>query len=100
MTLSLGFKSDWLLLLLAVANPLFVTRYDDIAFHNNLCRRRLVHDAVRQEVPVAALRNPCCAKDYSSGRECIATRTPDEDREMEIDQLVWESFGLVEETCG
>ena len=30
----------------------------------------------------------------------ITDKMPNKDREMEIDQLVWESFGLVEEACG
>ena len=101
MTLRRGFKSDWLLLLLAVANSSFVTRYYDIAFHNKLYagRRRFMTQYVKK-FPLPHLETPVAQRIIQVVGERIANKTPDEDREMEIDQRVWESFGLVEEACG
>jgi len=101
MTLRPEFKSDWLLLLLAVANSSFVTRYYDIAFHNKLYagRRRFMTQYVRK-FPLPPLEAPVAQRIIQLVGERIANKMPDEDREMEIDQLVWESFGLVKEACG
>ena len=101
MTLRPGFKPDWLLLLLAVANSSFVTRYYDIAFHNKLYagRRRFMTQYVKK-FPLPPLEAPIAQRIIQLVGERIANKTPDEDREVEIDQLVWESFGLVEEACG
>ena len=100
MTLRPGFKPDWLLLLLAVANSSFVTRYYDIAFHNKLYagRRRFMTQYVKK-FPLPPLEAPVAQRIIQVVGERIANKMPDEDREMEIDQLVWESFGLVEEVC-
>ena len=98
MTLRSGFKSDWLPLLLAVANSSFVTRYYDIAFHNKLYagRRRFMTQYVKK-FPLPRLEAPAARKIVQVVRELIANEMPDKRREQEIDQLVWESFGLVEE---
>ena len=98
MTLRSGFKSDWLPLLLAVANSSFVTRYYDIAFHNKLYagRRRFMTQYVKK-FPLPRLEDPAARKIVQVVRELIANEMPDKRREQEIDQLVWESFGLVEE---
>ncbi len=101
MTLRPGFKPDWLLLLLAVANSSFVTRYYDIAFHNKLYagRRRFMTQYVKK-FPLPPLEAPVAQRIIQLVGERIANKMPDEDRETEIGQLVWESFGLVEEPCG
>jgi methylase of polypeptide subunit release factors len=100
MTLRPGFKSDWLLLLLAVANSSFVTRYYDIAFHNKLYagRRRFMTQYIKK-FPLPRLEAPVAQRIIQVVGERIAKKARDEARESEIDQLVWESFGLVEETC-
>lgn len=101
MTLRQGFASDWLLLLLAVANSSFVTRYYDIAFHNKLYagRRRFMTQYVKK-FPLPRLERRVAQKIIRVVGELVANRMPDEHRETEIDELVWESFGLIKETCG
>ncbi len=101
MTLRPRLKSAWLLLLLAVANSSFVTRYYDIAFHNKLYagRRRYMTQYVKT-FPLPPLDAPVAQKIVQLVRKQIADELRDGSREMEIDQLVWESFGLAEETCG
>jgi len=101
MTLRPGFKPEWLLLLLAVANSSFVTRYYDIVFHNKLYsgRRRFMTQYVKK-FPLPSLDAPVAQRVIQAVGEQIADKAPDKDREMKIDQLVWESFGLVEEACG
>jgi methylase of polypeptide subunit release factors len=100
MTLRPGFEPDWFSLLLAVGNSTFVTRYYDIAFHNKLYagRRRFMTQYVKK-FPLPPLETPVAQKIIQLVGERIANKIPDEDCEREIDQLVWESFGLVEETC-
>jgi hypothetical protein len=100
MTLRPGFKSDWLLLLLAVANSSFVTRYYDIAFHNKLYagRRRFMTQYVKK-FPLPRLETSVAQRIIQVVGERIANKACDEDREWEIDNLVWGSFGLVEESC-
>ena len=100
MTLRRGFTPDWLLLLLAVANSSFVTRYYDIVFHNKLYagRRRFMTQYIKR-FPLPHLEAPVAQRIIQVVRERIAQNACDEDRESEIDELVWESFGLVEESC-
>jgi methylase of polypeptide subunit release factors len=97
-TLRPGLKSEWLLLLLAVANSSFVTRYYDIAFHNKLYagRRRFMTQYVKK-FPMPRLETPLAQKIIQLVRDQIANETQDRDRETVIDRLVWESFGLAEE---
>ena len=101
MTLRPGADSDWLLLLLAVANSSFVTRYYDIAFHNKLYagRRRFMTQYVKK-FPLPRLESPVARKAVQAVRKIIADKMPDKRREQAIDQFVWESFGLVEEIRG
>ncbi len=96
MTLRRGFKSDWLLLLLAVANSSFVTRYYDIVFHNKLYagRRRFMTQYVKR-FPLPRLDAPVAQRIIQAVRQRIAQKARGEDGEWEIDKLVWESFGLV-----
>jgi tRNA1(Val) A37 N6-methylase TrmN6 len=101
MTLRPGADPDWLLLLLAVANSSFVTRYYDIAFHNKLYagRRRFMTQYVKK-FPLPRLESPAARKAVQVVRKIIAGKMPDKRCEQEVDQLVWESFGLVEEIRG
>jgi methylase of polypeptide subunit release factors len=101
MTLRPRFTPDWILLLLAVANSSFVTRYYDIAFHNKLYagRRRFMTQYVKK-FPLPPLEAPAAQRIIRLVADQIADKILDEDREMEINKLVWKSFGLVEEACG
>ncbi|MGA2031490.1 MAG: N-6 DNA methylase [Thermoguttaceae bacterium] len=98
MTLRPGFKPDWLLLLLAVANSSFATRYYDIAFHNKLYagRRRFMTQYVKK-FPLPPLEAPIAQRIVQLVGARIAGKTPDDDHEREIERLVWQSFGLAEE---
>jgi methylase of polypeptide subunit release factors len=100
MTLRPGFKSDWLLLLLAIANSSFVTRYYDIVFHNKLYagRRRFMTQYIKK-FPMPRLETAPAQRIIQVVGERIAKKVHGEDRESEIDKLVWESFGLVEKSC-
>jgi adenine-specific DNA-methyltransferase len=93
-TLRPGFTLDWLLLLLAVANSSFVTKYYDIAFHNKLYagRRRFMTQYVKK-FPLPRLDGPVAQEILRLAGEQVAGKIPDEVREREIDRLVWESFG-------
>ena len=81
MTLRPGFKSDWLLLLLAVANSSFVTRYYDIAFHNKLYagRRRFMTQYVKK-FPLPHIEDPYRPEDHfnrsGTRRQQDARQTP------------------------
>lgn len=101
MTLRPGVKPDWFLLLLAVANSSFATRYYDIAFHNKLYagRRRFMTQYL-QKFPLPHIEDPIARKIIPLVGELVANKMPDKRRETEIDQLVWESFGLAKETGG
>ena len=114
-TLRPGRQSDWLLLMLAVANSSFIVRYYDTAFHNQLYagRRRFMTQYVKHfPLPdiasrpaqqaialvgqlVAAPTSPS-AKARVLGEEPTTTGNPPgpSQREREIDELVWQAFGL------
>jgi len=100
-TLRPGFQSDWLLLLLAVANSSFATKYYDIAFHNKLYagRRRFMTQYVKK-FPLPRLDAPVARRITRIVGKLLADGTPYADREAEINRLVWKSFGLVEEIGG
>ena len=100
MTLRQGFESEWLMLILAIANSSFVTRYYDISFHNKLYagRRRFMTQYIKK-FPLPHAKTPVSQKIIRLARELVMSRTLDREREAEIDQLVWESFGLVKEAC-
>lgn len=97
-TLRPGFELDWLFLLLAVANSSFVTRYYDIAFHNKLYsgRRRFMTQYLKK-FPLPRLDTPLARRIVQNVNELLSDKVRDQRRETEIDRLVWESFGLVEE---
>lgn len=96
-TLRPGIEEDWLLLMLAVANSSFITKYYDVVFHNKLYagRRRFMTQYVK-EFPVPEL-------DSRIGKRIVRLAAglvdgfaaPDD--VPEVDALVWEAFGLHKE---
>ena len=95
-TLRVGVDPDWLLLMLAVANSTFITKYYDAVFHNKLYagRRRFMTQYV-SKFPLP---------DLSASRLIVAevakilkARKVTAQGERTINRLVWESFGLTEE---
>ncbi len=101
MTLRPGFRLDWLMLILAIANSSFLTRYYDIAFHNKLYagRRRFMTQYV-QHFPVPDLKTPISQKIVRLVHGLLANNQTDGTCEAGIDRLVWEAFGLVKEMRG
>ncbi len=101
MTLRQGFEPDWLMLVLAVANSSFATRYYDTAFHNKLYsgRRRFMTQYVGK-FPLPDLNTPVAQKIVRCVRELAANKGARESLDVEVDNLVWEAFGLVKETLG
>ncbi len=99
-TLRPGVASDWLLLLLAIANSSFVTNYYDLAFHNKLYagRRRFMTQYVKK-FPLPDLESPVAQTIVQLVSEQIAGYSDDGARESDVNRLVWESFGLVKETA-
>jgi hypothetical protein len=96
MTLQDGMDTEWLQLILAVANSTFAIRYYDALFHNKLYagRRRFMTQYVNQ-FPLPNLNSPIARQIILQVSEILSTG-PTEAREREIDRLVWESFGLVD----
>ena len=88
---------EWLLVMLAIANSSFITRYYDIAFHNKLYagRRRFMTQYVKKFPvvdPASRLGQEIVeltARFLGGGYSAL--------REIELDELVWKSFGLVKE---
>jgi adenine-specific DNA-methyltransferase len=100
MTLRPGFDFDHLLLMLAVANSSFITRYYDIAFHNKLYagRRRFMTQYVKR-FPLPDLNEKVVQKAVQLVAQVVKTPIIASEVESEIDDLVWESFGLVKEVA-
>ena len=115
-TLRPGRHPDWLMLMLAVANSSFIVRYYDTAFHNQLYagRRRFMTQYVKQfPLPdiesrpsqgaiarvhqlVAAPIVPLAANSVAAGNgACRSISSPLTELEREVDDLVWQAFGLV-----
>lgn len=92
-TLNDGMEPDWLLLMLAVANSTFITKYYDAVFHNKLYagRRRFMTQYV-EKFPLPDLQASRqvvaeVSKVLQVGRATEAT-------ERKLNRLVWEAFGL------
>ena len=100
-TLRDGFAPDWLLLLLAVANSSFATRYYDVAFHNKLYagRRRFMTQYVKK-FPLPDLRSATGRRIVHLVRQVVENHRAPSEMEEEANRLVWESFGLVEKAPG
>lgn len=98
-----GRDPAWLRLILAVANSSFITRYYDTVFHNKLYagRRRFITQYVKS-FPLPDPGSPPARRVV----ELVARLEQGDDSEdvaeieAEINELVWRSFGLVEEVSG
>jgi adenine-specific DNA-methyltransferase len=100
-TLNEGVKSDWLLLMLAVANSTFITWYYDAVYHNKLYsgRRRFMTQYV-SGFPLPSLDKACGKKIVQLVSCLVREGTASDTIEKQIDRLVWESFGLGKEVAG
>jgi SAM-dependent methyltransferase len=94
-TLHPGVDPDWLLLMLAVANSTFITRYYDTVFHNKLYagRRRFM----TQYVAKFPLPDLASSQEIVQGVRQVLAAGASEKAERRLNHLVWQSFGLVEE---
>lgn len=101
MTLRPGFGHEHLLLMLAVANSSFITRYYDVAFHNKLYagRRRFMTQYVKQ-FPLPSLNSDAARRAIQYVAQLVQEPSPNRGLEDEIDKLVWEAFELVKEIAG
>ena len=92
-TLKEGVEEDWLLLMLAIANSSFITRYYDVAFHNKLYagRRRFMTQYVK-DFPLPRLHS---CREADCPLDLGAFAGPDRYRvRARLDELVCEAFGL------
>lgn len=97
-TLNEGVNSDWLLLMLAVANSTFITRYYDAVYHNKLYsgRRRFMTQYVGG-FPLPSLKTECGEKIVRLVTEMLSSGKREADLEQQIDRFVWEAFDLEKE---
>ena len=100
-TLNEDVKSDWLSLMLAVANSTFITQYYDAVYHNKLYsgRRRFMTQYVGG-FPLPSLGSPCSKKIIRMVSRLVREGKASDTTEKEIDGLVWEAFGLGKEIPG
>jgi adenine-specific DNA-methyltransferase len=95
-TLNDQVDANWLLLMLAVANSTFITKYYDAVFHNKLYagRRRFMTQYV-EKFPLPDLGNSLRIVENVSK----LLREPGRavDMECEINRQVWEAFGLAQD---
>jgi methylase of polypeptide subunit release factors len=101
-TLPVGGTDAWPLLMLAVANSTFIERHYDIMFNNKLYagRRRFLTQYV-ERFPLPSPDSECAKKVMLLAGQRLALdpamQTAARALELELDRLVWELFGLVEE---
>jgi adenine-specific DNA-methyltransferase len=97
-TLNDGVDADWLMLMLAVANSTFVTKYYDAVFHNKLYagRRRFMTQYVAK-FPLPDLHAAVSRRIVAEVSKILKAGEATEAAEHNINQLVWEAFGLSEE---
>ena len=97
-TLNPGAGSDWLLLMLAVANSTFITKYYDAVFHNKLYagRRRFMTQYV-SKFPLPALQSPTARRIVREVSRILKAGQVTEAAERTVNGLVWQAFGLAEE---
>jgi adenine-specific DNA-methyltransferase len=95
-TLNDDVDADWLLLMLAVANSSFITKYYDAVFHNKLYagRRRFMTQYVAK-FPLPDLA--ASRRIVEEVSRLLKKGEAAEAVERDINRLVWESFGLIEE---
>ncbi|MSR57594.1 MAG: hypothetical protein EXS05_07970 [Planctomycetaceae bacterium] len=96
-TLNEGVEPEWLLLMLAVANSTFITRYYDAVYHNKLYsgRRRFMTQYV-SGFPLPSLKGACGSKIVRLVSRLVDGGKADPAIEKQLDQLVWKAFGLEE----
>jgi len=96
-TLRKGVDDKWLLLMLAVANSSFITRYYDVLFHNKLYagRRRFMTQYVK-EFPIPELDSDV-SKRIIRLTASLVNAPMNTKAEAEVDGLVWHAFGLRKE---
>ena len=94
-TLFDGVEQDWLLLMLAVANSTFITKFYDTMFHNKLYagRRRFMTQYV-SKFPLPDLKKSSAI--VHQARAVLMNGITDE-AEKTLNALVWHAFGLREE---
>jgi adenine-specific DNA-methyltransferase len=96
-----GLETDWLLLVLAVANSTFIACYYDTRFHNKLYagRRRFMTQYVR-EFPLPDIDSAPAQQIIEQVRRLVNRHTGEDATEIErtVDSMVWESFGVVEKS--
>jgi hypothetical protein len=97
-TVNEGVDADWLLLMLAVANSTFITKYYDAVFHNKLYagRRRFMTQYV-ETFPLPDLKAPVSRRIVAEVSKLLKTGEAGNSTEQKINRLVWEAFGLPEE---
>lgn len=95
-TLNDGVDADWLLLMLAVANSTFITKYYDAVFHNKLYagRRRFMTQYVAKFPLPDLVTSRQIVEEVS---RLLKAGGATEAAEHKINGLVWEAFGLPEE---
>lgn len=98
MTLRDGVRVELLLLMLAVANSTFITRFYDIAFHNKLYsgRRRFMTQYVKK-FPLPDPDGDCAQQIIRLVSSVVEDRAAATEVEPAIDTLVWKAFGLSKE---
>jgi len=84
----------FLILMLAVANSTFIERFYDARFHNKLYagRRRFITQYV-ENFPLPDLDSDIGRKLAELAKELVSSPVQTE-IEDEVDELVWQSFGL------
>ena len=94
-TLNEGVDPDWLLLMLAVANSTFITKFYDVMFHNKLYagRRRFMTQYV-EKFPLPDLAR--CPAIVQAVKQLLENGLSTW-AEQQLNRQVWESFGLREE---
>lgn len=97
-TLKDGVDPDWLLLMLAVANSTFITKYYDVVFHNKLYagRRRFMTQYVAK-FPLPDLRSAIARRIVGEVSKVLKAVKANAAAERRINGLVWEVFGMGEE---
>lgn len=96
-TLRPGLPADWLLLILAVANSMFIERFYDTKFHNKLYagRRRFITQYI-SEFPLPDLASASAQRIVGLVRELL-DKTEEPARlnlEARLDEQVWQAFGV------
>ena len=100
-TLKQGSDSEWLMLMAAVANSTFITRYYDIVFHNKLYagRRRFMAQYVSQ-FPLPDLHAPISREIVKRVSAIVDNRGANEQTERELNDLMFESSAYSKKSGG